>query len=81
LIIIVFNLEEWQQCLHTYLLVLVFMVLMVISQSGTGLFKNAFDDRWTTDIDDQQPVDAPTHTDIINHSIKICGFANDSLMV
>jgi hypothetical protein len=51
------------------------------AQTGTGIFKNAFGDQWTTDMNDPIPEDATPRTEIINHIIKICGFSSDSLMV
>jgi hypothetical protein len=43
-------------------------------QTGTGIFKNAFGDQWTTDMNDPIPEDKPPRTEIINHVIKICVF-------
>jgi hypothetical protein len=51
------------------------------AQTGTGIFKNAFADQWTANMDDPLPEDTPSHTEIINHFIKICGFSHGSLMV
>jgi hypothetical protein len=51
------------------------------AQTGTGIFKNAFANQWTADMDDPLPEDTPPRTEIINHFIKICGFSHDSLMV
>jgi hypothetical protein len=50
-------------------------------QSGTGIFKTAFDDQWTTDMDDPEPEDTSPRTDIMNHVTNICSFSTDSLMV
>jgi hypothetical protein len=51
------------------------------AQIGTGIFKNAFADQCTANMDDPIPEDTPSCTEIINHFIKICGFSHDSLMV
>jgi hypothetical protein len=51
------------------------------AQTGTGIFKNAFGEQWTTDMNDPIPEDTPPCTEMINHFIKICGFSHDSLMV
>jgi hypothetical protein len=51
------------------------------AQTVTGIFKNAFSNQWTADMDDPLPEDTPSRTEIINHFIKICGFSHDSLMV
>jgi hypothetical protein len=51
------------------------------AQTGTGIFKNAFGDQWTTGMGNQEAEDTYTCTDIINHIIKICGFSEDLLMV
>jgi hypothetical protein len=52
------------------------------AQAGTSVFKNAFDDLWTVNMDYHLPEEEATpRTDIINHLIKICGFSHDSLMV
>jgi hypothetical protein len=48
-----------------------------VAHSGTGIFKNTFADRWTADMDDPEPEDTSSRTDIINHIIKICGFSAD----
>jgi hypothetical protein len=51
------------------------------AQTGTGIFKNAFADQWTTGMGNQEAEDMYTRTDVINHIIKICGFSEDLLMV
>jgi hypothetical protein len=51
------------------------------AQTGTGIFKNAFADLWTTDMDAHGPEDKWVHTEIIQHIIDMCGFSADSLMV
>jgi hypothetical protein len=51
------------------------------AQIGTGIFKNAFADQWTTDMDAHKPEDKWVHTEIIQHIIDMCGFSADSLMV
>jgi hypothetical protein len=47
-------------------------------QTGTGIFKNAFADQWTIDMDAHEPEDKWVHTEIIQH---MCGFSADSPMV
>jgi hypothetical protein len=47
------------------------------AQTGTGIFKNAFGDQWTMDMNDPLPEDTPPCTEIINHIVKICGFSCD----
>jgi hypothetical protein len=51
------------------------------AQTGTGIFKNAFADRWTTDINAHEPVDKWVHTEIIQHIIDMCGFSANYLVV
>jgi hypothetical protein len=51
------------------------------AHTGTGIFKNAFADQCTANMDDHLTEEATPSTDTINHFIKICGFSHDILMV
>jgi hypothetical protein len=51
------------------------------AQTGTGIFKNAFADLWTTNMDAHEPEDKWVRTEIIQHIIDMCGFSANFLMV
>ena len=51
------------------------------AQNGTGIFSNAFADRWTMNMVDPEPEEGWVHTPIIDHIIKICDFSHDSTIV